>query len=302
MNYRQLQSAGLLSQTPNISQVAAQLKISQPALSKQLLALEQELGVKLFDRSTVPMTLTAAGESFVRDARELLFREEQIKRSMEEFRTGEKARLEIGVSPFRCHYLMPDIVAQLRREFPGLQVVLHETNSAQLHKAAVEGQWDFVVMNLPVDETMVDVRRLRPEKLVLAVGEDWRSLVPTARAEADEAHPEVDLADCGELPFIVLGKDQELRQLFDKLCLTSGLRPQIVAEVVGITTAWAMAQGNVGVTVLPLHFLQGSHLGDRLDFYPIRHESSVRQPAILTRKGQYISPYARRAMELLENL
>lgn len=302
MNYRQLQSAVLLSQTLNFSQVAAALNISQPALSKQILSLEQELGVKLFDRSTVPMTMTAAGESFVRDARELIFREEQLRRSMEEFRHGDKARLTIGVSPFRCHYLMPGIVAQLRQEFPGLQVVLRETDSTQLHKLAVEGQADFVIMNLPVDETILDVRRLKPEKLVLAVSEKWSHLVPAPPAAVATPGREVELAECGELPFVVLGKHQELRQLFDNLCITSGLRPQIVAEVVGITSAWAMAQGGVGATVLPLHFLQDSHLGDRLHFYPIRHESSVRQPAILTRKGQYISPYARRAMELLELL
>ena len=84
MNSRQLQYVLLLSKELNFSQVAEQLNISQPALSKQIMALEKELNVKLFDRSSIPLTLTPAGERFVSDAKELLFREEQLKRTMED--------------------------------------------------------------------------------------------------------------------------------------------------------------------------------------------------------------------------
>ena len=76
MNYRQLQYAIALSETRNFSQVADKLKISQPALSKQILSLENDLGVKLFDRSTVPLTVTPAGEHLIREAKELLYRED----------------------------------------------------------------------------------------------------------------------------------------------------------------------------------------------------------------------------------
>ena len=90
MNSRQLQYALMLAGELNFSQVADKLNISQPALSKQILQLEQELGVKLFDRSTSPVSLTAAGECFVKEAREILFREDQLKRKMEEYGSGEK--------------------------------------------------------------------------------------------------------------------------------------------------------------------------------------------------------------------
>ena len=90
MNYRQLYYAVELSEICNFSQVAEQLNISQPALSKQIMALEKELDVKLFDRSSIPLTLTPAGERFVADAKELIFREEQLKRSMEDFKNEKK--------------------------------------------------------------------------------------------------------------------------------------------------------------------------------------------------------------------
>ena len=86
MNTRQLQYAALLSRVRSFSQAAESLGISQPALSKQIIALEEELGVKLFDRSTSPLTVTAAGEHFARQAEQLLYREDQLLRAMAQYR------------------------------------------------------------------------------------------------------------------------------------------------------------------------------------------------------------------------
>ena len=74
MNSKQIQYAIKLSKIRNFSQVAEQLNITQPALSKQIMTLEKELGVKLFDRSNNPITLTPAGEHFIRNAAEILYR------------------------------------------------------------------------------------------------------------------------------------------------------------------------------------------------------------------------------------
>ena len=72
MNRKQLQYVIELSEDLNFSVVAERLGITQPALSKQVLALEKELDVKLFDRNNIPMTLTAAGEYFISEAKKLI--------------------------------------------------------------------------------------------------------------------------------------------------------------------------------------------------------------------------------------
>lgn len=299
MNSRQLQYAIALSQVRNFSQVANQLNITQPALSKQISALEQEIGVKLFDRSTTPLTLTPAGEVFIRDARDLLYREDQLLRTMTAFRSGENSRLVIGISPFRCLYLIPDVIASLQRKFPGLQVILKETGSAQLHKDAVEGTFDFAIMNLPVDEAMLDVYPLKPEQIVLAVPDALASSIPTIPAQPGEDYPAADLAGCENIPFVVLGQSQELRQLFDKLCITSGLRPKIAVEAVGITTAWALARSGIGAAILPAQFAENQHFREGISLFTLKHDSPIRQPVAVTRKGQYLSPYAQYAIDLL---
>lgn len=294
MNSRQLQYAILLSETLNFSQVADQLGMSQPSLSKQILALEAELGIKLFDRNHSPMTVTPAGEYFIEEARELLYKEDQLYKALDRFKSGESGRLVIGITPFRALYLMPAIVRRIKARFPGVRIVLHEASAAQLRKEAVEGKYDFAVLNLPVDESVLDVTPIEPDTLVLAVPECLLDKLPQTTGS------ELDFAQAKNLPFVVLGQSQELRQLFDKLCASADFHPHIAAEVVGVTTAWAMAHAGVGAALLPLQFISSQNFDGNLRLFTIRNNSYTRQPAIVTRRGQYISDYARYAMELLQ--
>lgn len=296
MNSRQLQYAIRLSELRNFSLVAEQLNISQPALSKQILSLEQELGVRLFDRSTVPLSLTAAGEHFIQTARELLYREDQLIRSMEDFKDGQRGRLTIGISPFRSLYLIPPITKKVREKYPGIQIVLHEAGSDQLRKEAAEGKYDFAIVNLPVDESVLDVTPIEADTLVLAVPKSMLDKLP---AVSESSLPQIGLADCRELPFIVVGQSQEMRRLFDKLCAASALNPVIAAEVVGVATAWAMARAGIGATLLPLQFAESMDAGDLLSYFTLENSTQTRQPAIVTRRGQYLSPFAKYAIKLL---
>ena len=294
MNTRQLQHAILLSQTLNFSQAAEQLGISQPSLSKQILSLERELGVKLFDRDHSPLKLTPAGAYFIPKAQEMLYQETQLYKAMAQYESGEQGRLVIGVTPFRSLYLMPELVKKVKARFPGVQVVLHESGSTQLKKEATDGSYDFAIVNLPLDDALLDVTPLSPDTLVLAVPNVLLDQLPQDRRE-------INFAEAKNLPFVVLGKNQELRQLFDNLCAASGVEPNIAVEVVGVTTAWAMAHAGVGAALLPLQFVRNEHFDKDLTLFGIRDNTYSRQPAIVTRRGQYLSEYARYAMDLLIN-
>lgn len=293
LNSRQLQYAVVLSQTLNFSQAADQLGISQPSLSKQILNLESELNLRLFDRNHSPMTITPAGAYFIREAKELLYKENQLSKGLEQFKSGENGRLVIGVTPFRSLYLMPPLAKKIRDRYPGVQVIFHEASSTQLRKEASEGKFDFAIVNLPVDDSLLETVLLEPDTLVLAVPNSMIDLL------SDTSAREIDFSDAAALPFVVLGATQELRQLFDKLCTTADFHPNIAAEVVGISTALAMARAGVGAALLPLQFVSSQHFDDSLVLLSIRSTKYIRQPAIVTRRGQYISDYAQYAMSLL---
>ncbi len=299
MNSRQLQYAVVLSQSLNISQAADKLNITQPALSKQILSLEKELGVVLFDRETTPLRLTPAGECFIREAKDLLFREENLKHSMEDFKSGEKGRITIGISPFRAAYFLSDIIEKLQEKFHGLQVVLRETDSAQLQKDAIDGQVDFAIINLPVDTALLNVIHLEPEPLVLVVPKKYaKKLKGDTKTKGLTA---VSLSECGNMPFITVSKSQELRKLFDKLCITSEFMPNITTEVVGITTAWNLALAGIGATVLPYNLIISKGADEKVEVFKIKNSASTRKPAIVMSKNQHISKYAKEAIELIKN-
>ena len=292
MNTRQMQYVVELAKDRNVSQTAERLGITQPALSKHILALEKELGVKLFDRSTNPMSLTAAGEHFLRQAQELLYREDQMLRSLEAYKNGESGRLVIGISPFRSLYMMPDVVRQVRERYPDVELVLQETASDQLRREAADGKYDFAVVNLPVDETVLDVIPLETDRMVLAV--------PAAMAADLPKSDTLDLAACAHLPFVTVGQPQEMRRQFDAACTAAHFRAKIAVQVTGLSTAGALCRAGVGATLLPLQFVRQS--GDNWDdvvLYTLKQPIPTRQPVIVTRRGQYLSPYAEYAIRLL---
>ena len=294
MNSRQLQYAIVLSQVLSFSQAAEQLNMSQPALSKQILNLEAELGVKLFDRSMSPLSLTPAGNHFIREARDLLYKEDQLLRSMERFKSGEAGQLTIGITPFRCSYLIPGIVRQVREQYPGIQIKLHEAGSDILRKEAAEGKYDFAVVNLPVDDAVFDIIPLEKDRLALAVPRELMHLLP----ENAEAAP-ISFRTCSKLPFVVVGQNQEMRQLFNKLCTAADFHPNIAVEAVSLTTAWAVARAGAAATILPMQFVGSASADDQLRILPLQDAVYTRQPVVAIRRGQYLSDSANYAIRLL---
>lgn len=294
MNSRQLQYAVLLSETGNFSHVAEKLNITQPALSKQILSIEKELGVQLFNRAQTPVTLTAAGEYFIREAKELIFKETQLIKSMEQFKNGDRGQLVIGITPFRSTYLIPGVVKKICEKFPGIQVKLAEEGSETLRKDAADGKFDFAVVNMPVDESVLDVTLIEPDRLALVISENLFEKFPQLKDIK-----EIEFSHCEDIPFVVLGANQEMRKLFENLSTTSGIRPGISAEVVNLTSAWEMACAGVGATLLPLQFINSENKSKEIRVIKLKDDVYLRQPAVVIKKGQYLSPYAKYAIELL---
>lgn len=292
MNQRQLQYAVQLAEEGSFSALAQKLNISQPALSKQILSLENELGVRLFDRNTSPVTLTAAGAYFVREARVLLHRQQQLEHAMEQFRDGQRSRLVIGATPFRSSYILPRLIRRLREQYPDVQVEVIEEGNSLLRKDVIEGRFDLAVINLPLDETMLDVTPIEPDRLALVIP---NNLLPDHLI----GKKQVEFKDCQTLPFAVVSKNQEMRILFEKLCSMNSVTPPVAVQVVGLTTAWEMACSGVAATLLPVQFINEKLTGQPVTVLELINAVYLRQAAVVTKKGQYISPQIQYAMDLL---
>ncbi len=295
MNSKQLQYAVVLARVRNFSLAAEELGITQPAFSKQIIALENQLGIKLFERGTSPILLTAAGEFFVEKAKRLLFEQETLLRTMEGYKNGDNGKLTIGIAPFRSLYVMPQLVRDIKKKFPQVNISLQEYGLEQLEKGLREGLYDFAIMNLPVDDPNFEVIPLEADSLVLAVPEGMVKLIKSVKESG-----KVGLADCEDLPFVVVGQNQEMRKLFDRLCVKAGVEPEIFVEVTGVTTAREMVRAGLAATLLPRQFMQSETEHSSVVLFELEQDEYVRQPAVVMMRNQYVSKYAEFAIKLLK--
>lgn len=294
MNSRQLQYAVMLSETGSFSSVAESLGITQPALSKQIMLLENEIGIKLFNRNTSPISLTAAGEHFIFEAKEILYKEDQLRRSMEDYKSGDKGTLTIGITPFRSSYLAADIVSRVRDRYPNVKVKIYEEGSDILRKGAAEGKYDFAVVNLPVDDTVLEATPMKEDSLVLILSESLIRKYPNLSGKK-----EIEFNECVDLPFAVVSPSQEMRILFDRLCALNGFSPNIAAEVTELKSVFGLAKKADLAALLPLQFVKGTAEESGMSVIKVKDISYNRQPAVVTKKGQYLSPYAKFAIKFL---
>ncbi|MBQ7045926.1 MAG: LysR family transcriptional regulator [Clostridia bacterium] len=297
MNPKQLQYVIELAKTCNFSKASENLKISQPALSKQIIQLEKELDVKLFERNCTPLKLTPAGEYFVNEIKEIIDKEEQLKRSMEHFSTGKKGRLTIGASPFRALYLMPKLIKKIKEKYPDIQIKLCDESSDQLREDVESGKLDFAIVNLPIDDCLFEYTPIESDVLVLAVPNNMLGLLPKT---ATSNNGQISFKECSGLPFVVVEHEKEMRTLFDRLCATANVHPNISMEVIGITTAWAMTQEGIGATIVPLQFVSKNKFNnDKITLLKITDNTYSRQPVIITKRSRPVCEYAKYAIELL---
>ena len=217
---------------------------------------------------------------------------------MDGYKTGESGRLSIGVTHFQSLYLIPQLVKKLRDIFPQLQITLHECIAEQLLKRAMDGQFDLAIMNMPLDKSLFQFFPLQAEASVIAVPDNLLPLIPANAISSGVRFDTLDLSACPDLPFVVLENGHELRCACEQLCSIAGIVPNIAAQANNVATAWALAMAGVGATLAPLQLVCDGITKDVTIFEP-QQNASLCHPAVALRRGQYVSKYARCAVEIL---
>lgn len=123
----------------SFTKAAARLRIAQPALSRQVQDLEEEIGVDLFKRSPRGVTLTAEGKLFLAEVRELLKRIDESVVKVRELARGHYGDLHVGYASSFTVELMPPAVAAFEKQFPRVNLVLHDVSRAELIEGLESG-------------------------------------------------------------------------------------------------------------------------------------------------------------------
>ncbi|RQP22405.1 LysR family transcriptional regulator [Piscinibacter terrae] len=144
---------------------AERVHLSQPALTRSIQAAEAELGLRLFDRGTLEVVPTPAGEFVIARARQLVFNSHCLERDVELYRNRSLGDTAFGVGPFPAATFLSPLLAGLRREFPQVRLRVEVSNWQQLFKRLLEEDIEFFVADtrdLPVQPN-VQIRKLRRE-------------------------------------------------------------------------------------------------------------------------------------------
>ncbi|MEY4305115.1 MAG: hypothetical protein RIT52_1290, partial [Pseudomonadota bacterium] len=167
LTLKQLRYFESLARHGHFGRAAEAAAISQPALSMQIKELEDRLGAPLFDRSARAIRLTGFGEEFATRARDILRLVEELEDSARIARDQMAGRLRLGVIPTVAPYLLPQVIAELTRVYPALDLQLRETITPKLLAELAEGRLDCAIVALPVSEPALIEVPLFAEDFVL---------------------------------------------------------------------------------------------------------------------------------------
>jgi DNA-binding transcriptional LysR family regulator len=240
MDLRLLRSFQVLAAQGHFGRAARALHLSQPALTKQVRRLEDEIGAPLFARGRHGAQLTPAGRLFAADVGPLLRQADQVLERGRRIARGElgELRLAFGIA---TRVLVPRLVSRFRQRHPAVSVALQDMSSPNQVDALARGELDVGFVRLPVERPLAHVPVVE-DRLVLAVPEARRAELARlpGRALADE--PFVELAE---------SRSPSFHAHVLRVCARYGFRPRAVQGAKEFFTVLALVSAGVGVGVVP---------------------------------------------------
>ncbi|MBT9384469.1 LysR family transcriptional regulator [Pseudooceanicola sp. CBS1P-1] len=222
MELRELRCFVRVAETLNFNRAAELLNMSQPVVTKTIAQLEHKLGVKLFERTTRRVALTAAGVVLRREAEGLLGHLDQVQRAVRHAIAEESGRFAIGVTPLAMQTVFPGVIRGFREAHPEIEVSIREMPSDTQVKALLSAQIDAAFLLLPVSDPALDLHEIHSERMRLAVPTSH----PLVRRLGNAAMP---LSAFAGDTFIIPQRAQNpgVHDEIIRTCAVSGFRPKL---------------------------------------------------------------------------
>jgi DNA-binding transcriptional LysR family regulator len=247
MDLRQLKYFLTVAQEGQVTRAAKLLNMEQPPLSRQLKQMEEELGVKLFDRNKMRLTLTDAGELLKQKAESLLLQFNESIQEVKEMEEGIRGVLSIG-SVVSCISLLPKQIELFRQQYPQVTFKIVEGDhfylGYQLEKRVIE----LAIARLPFEaqthSEQYSIVPLPSDPFVIVIPSSW-----TSYAERDK----IPMKELANFPFLTLKTDKTTRmheQVVNE-CKRHGFEPTIICECSSVAIIMSLIAEGIGATVFP---------------------------------------------------
>ena len=239
MNLRHLRTFVQITEAGGVARAAGRLNLSQPTVSRQIRALEDALGLPLFDRVGRNVQLTSEGEDLLRRSRQLLADADAIGERARALKGGDAGVLRVGATPQLIESLLVNVIAQHRRRHPGVEIHPVEDGGIRLLRQLDRGDIHLAITT-ERDERF-SARLVYPVYLLAALPKHHR-LGRRAVLEITELVDE---------PLLLLAHGFGSRAWFHAACQIANIQPRVFFDSAAPQTLLALAAGGLGIAVLP---------------------------------------------------
>ena len=270
MDIRQLRTVLAIAETGSLTRAAELLHVVQPALSRQLRSLEDELGVAIFERNSRGMALTEPGRGFLEQVRISLQGLDQAKAAMAASISSLTGTVSIGLLPSLGAAIAAPLVTKLRRLYPDLKVRLASGFTQELQESLERGDLDVALLgDYQPSKLLITEPVLREPLYVVSL--------PTSGLRRDEA---LTLTSVAKLPLVLPAPSQGLRQLIERACTIINVSLSPVVESNDTSVQIELVEQGVGFAILPAVAIAPALRAGRLAAAPITAPQLYRRVVI----------------------
>lgn len=285
MDIRHARTFVTVAEMGTVSKAAVRLHVAQPALSRQIANLEQELGLRLFDRVGRRLMLTGEGEQLLEDCRHLLSSADSLRERARLLAGGETGTLRVAASPQFIEGVMAGFLHRYRKRYPNVQVTVIESIAWPDTLAMLERGEIHLGQNL--------LRAVNPNDTRFAAHPlEVVDVLAAARAPfAGARQGGLDISRLAPHPLLVLDTSFVSRRTFDATCRLAGVEPNIAFESRTPHTLLAMAEHGHGIAVVP-SAVQANRYALNLIGVTYRGEPLRERLAVFRDARRALPPYA----------
>ncbi|MZK50902.1 LysR family transcriptional regulator [Clostridium beijerinckii] len=308
MNFLNLEYFLTAAEELNFTKAAKKLFISQQSLSSHISKLENDLGVELFNR-TVPLTLTPAGKSLVKNAVRILDLKEQSVKELADIKDFKRGDLFIGASHTRGRAFLPEILPYYNERFPNINLHLLEGNSKELDAALLKGDVDLIIGMLPFNVENVEIVPLCNEEVLMVVPDNILvKYFPNNYMEVKQKlEKDMDITLLKDCPFLMVNAKNRVRIIADEMFNEKEIKPNIILETESIETVLALSVKGMGITFYPRTLMNNKDLiFDKntitgVNLYHLKYNKTHGTLAIGYQKNRYVSQALKEFIELAKD-
>jgi DNA-binding transcriptional LysR family regulator len=261
MELRHLRYFVAVAEAENVTRAAAKLHVAQPAVSRQIRDLEEELGLALLERSAKAVRLTEAGRVFLAEARAVLQRSEEAIGAVRAVAGGLSGELHVGYAPSLTVQILPRALRSCQAEFPGVRILLHDLSTEEMLSGLREGKLHVALMVGPRGDQLRGLRFVELARYPMCV-----AVAPSHRLARSRS---LTLAKVAAEPLIGYTRADypEYHTSLAELFAPVGSHPVIAAELDSVTSLIAAVEAGRGIALVPS--CMACMVGPRLKIIPL---------------------------------